>query len=47
MLLRDEAMAKEMGKKGKEKVLRRYTWEKISKKTLDVYESLIQTAKVK
>ena len=37
-LLENEAEAKEMGKCGKKKVLKNYTWEIIAKKTLEVYE---------
>jgi glycosyltransferase involved in cell wall biosynthesis len=37
-LLENENVAEEMGKKGKEKVLNDYTWEKIAQKTLKVYE---------
>jgi glycosyltransferase involved in cell wall biosynthesis len=39
-LLKDENAAKEMGKKGKEKTLANYTWEKIAQLTLNVYESM-------
>ncbi len=37
-LLENEDEAKRMGERGKEKVLRNYTWEIIAKKTLEVYE---------
>jgi len=37
-LLENESVAKKMGKRGKEKVLRSYTWEKIARQTLEVYK---------
>ena len=39
-LLENEDVAKEMGRKGREKTLRYYTWEKTAQRTLKVYESL-------
>ena len=39
-LLENEDEARRMGQKGKEKVLRNYTWEIIAAKTLKVYESV-------
>jgi glycosyltransferase involved in cell wall biosynthesis len=39
-LLENEAEARRMGERGKEKVLRDYTWKVIAAKTLEVYESV-------
>jgi len=39
-LLENEDEAKRMGERGKQKVLKNYTWEIIAKKTLAVYESI-------
>jgi glycosyltransferase involved in cell wall biosynthesis len=41
-LLKNEDAAKEMGRKGQEKVLRDYTWKEIAQKTMKVYESVIE-----
>jgi glycosyltransferase involved in cell wall biosynthesis len=37
-LLQHENIAKNMGRKGREKTLRNHTWEKAAKQTLEVYE---------
>lgn len=37
-LLENESIAKEMGRRGKEKVLRSYTWEKIAQRTYEAYK---------
>ena len=39
-LLENEDEAKKMGKNGREKVLKNYTWEIVARKTLEVYESV-------
>jgi glycosyltransferase involved in cell wall biosynthesis len=39
-LLENEDVAEEMGRKGREKTLRYYTWKETAKRTLEVYESL-------
>jgi glycosyltransferase involved in cell wall biosynthesis len=41
ILLEDEELAGEMSKKGKEKILKNYTWDKIGRKVEEVYETII------
>jgi alpha-maltose-1-phosphate synthase len=40
MLLTDPALAERMGKQGRERVLKEFTWERIAEQTLDLYRSL-------
>jgi glycosyltransferase involved in cell wall biosynthesis len=40
-VLSDPQKAKEMGKKGKEQVLRKFTWERIVTEIEEVYEELV------
>ncbi|MEJ2294813.1 MAG: glycosyltransferase family 4 protein, partial [Candidatus Lokiarchaeota archaeon] len=39
-LLKNKALRKKLGQVGKEKVSRYYTWEKVVKKTVDIYSEL-------
>ncbi len=41
VLLEDEALASKMGKSGRERVLKQFSWESIAKTTYDYYEEVI------
>ena len=41
MLIKDEDMAKKMGKKGRKMVEYYYTWEKVSKLTIELYKEIL------
>ncbi len=41
-LLADPQAAKEMGKRARQRVLRHFTWEQVTKQTIEVYQSVIE-----